>query len=54
MAVKATDPAGNIRTNTYQVTQSGATKTLTYDANGNLTGDGTKTYEWDAEDRLSP
>jgi hypothetical protein len=46
VAVKATDPAGNIRTNTYQVTQAGATKSFTYDPNGNLTGDGTKTYMW--------
>ena len=50
--VKATDPAGNVRTNNYQVSQSGATKTLTYDANGNLTSDGTRTYEWDALDQL--
>ena len=50
--VRATDPAGNVQINNYQVTQSGATKTLTYDANGNLTGDGTRTYEWDAGDQL--
>lgn len=40
-------------TNTYQVTVSGTAKTYTYDPNGNLTGDGTKTYEWDAENRLT-
>ena len=51
--VKATDPSGNIRTNTYQVSQSGTSKTLTYDANGNLTGDGTRVFEWDAENRLT-
>jgi RHS repeat-associated protein len=27
-------------------------RTLTYDLNGNLTGDGTNTYTWDARDRL--
>jgi RHS repeat-associated protein len=50
--VQATDPSGNVRTNTYEVTQTGATKNFSYDANGNLSGDGTKTYEWDAENRL--
>ena len=50
--VQATDPSGNVRTNTYQVSQSGTSKTFSYDANGNLTGDGTRTYEWDAVDRL--
>jgi len=34
------------------VTQSGGSKNLTYDANGNLTSDGTKTYDWNADDRL--
>ncbi len=29
-----------------------ATKSFTYDYNGNMTGDGTNTYEWDAENRL--
>ena len=50
--VQATDPSGNLRTNTYQVTLAGTTSNFTYDANGNLTADGTKTYDWDAEDRL--
>jgi RHS repeat-associated protein len=52
VTVQATDPSGNVRTNVYQVTQTGPTKTFTYDPNGNLTGDGVKTYEWDAENRL--
>jgi RHS repeat-associated protein len=52
VVVKATDPSGNTRTNTYQVTQAGTTTTYTYDANGNLTSDGTQAYEWDAENRL--
>jgi RHS repeat-associated protein len=43
----------NVRTNTYQLTVTGAGTTYTYDLNGNLTGDGTKTFEWDAEDRLT-
>jgi RHS repeat-associated protein len=53
VAVNATDPSGNTRTNTYQVTESGATKTLTYDANGSLTSDGTRTFEWDGANRLT-
>jgi len=53
VAVAATDPSGNMRTNTYQVSQSGSTTTYTYDANGNLAGDGTRTFEWDAENRLT-
>ena len=52
VVVAATDASGNTRTNTYQVSQSGATGSYTYDANGSLTGDGTKTYQWDAENRL--
>ena len=51
--VVATDASGNSRTNNYQVTvPSGVTKTLAYDVNGNLTSDGSKTYEWDAANRL--
>jgi RHS repeat-associated protein len=52
VVVAATDPSGNMRTNTYQLSQSGVPKTLTYDLDGNLTNDGTRTYEWDAENRL--
>ncbi len=52
VVVAATDASGNVRTNTYQVSQSGASKTLTYDSNGNLTGDGARSLEWDAENRL--
>ena len=43
----------NVRTNTYQLDVSGAGTTYSYDANGNLTGDGTRTFEWDAENRLT-
>lgn len=55
--VKATDPSGNPRTNTYRVTASGTTITYDYDDNGNLSskteGGTTTTYEWDAENRLT-
>ena len=53
MDVQATDYSGNTRTSTYQVTVSGATKSFTHDPNGNMTGDGTRTFEWDAENRLT-
>ena len=50
--VVATDVNGNSRTNNYQVTvPSGTTATLLYDLNGNLTNDGSKSYEWDAANR---
>jgi RHS repeat-associated protein len=52
VVVAATDPSGNTRTNTYELGQAGASTTFTYDANGNLIGDGSKTYEWDANNRL--
>jgi RHS repeat-associated protein len=51
--VKAADGAGNLRTNTYQVSISGSTRTLTYDDNGNLLSDGIRTYEWDPLDQLT-
>ena len=57
MAVAATDPAGNVRTNTYRVSASGAGASYTYDPNGNLTTktEGTDTwgYDWNAENQLT-
>ncbi len=50
--IQATDPSGNVRTATYQVSQIGPSTSYTYDANGNLTSDAARTYEWDAADRL--
>ncbi len=32
--------------------QAGADQTFTYDLNGNMTSDGNRTFEWDAENRL--
>jgi RHS repeat-associated protein len=54
--VTATDyasPTRNTRTNTYRVSQSGTPKSFTFDSNGNLTSDGSKTYTWDAGNRLA-
>jgi YD repeat-containing protein len=51
--VSATDavPTTKTNTNALSVTAS-ASSTLTWDANGNMTSDGTNTYKWDAENRL--
>lgn len=52
VAVIATDASGNSRTNNYQVNvPSGVNTTFVYDLNGNLTNDGSKTFEWDAANR---
>ncbi|MCU0252767.1 MAG: RHS repeat protein, partial [Vicinamibacterales bacterium] len=50
--IRATDPSGNAATATYEVDVTDAPKTFTYDANGNLTSDGTRTFEWDARNQL--
>ena len=53
VSVVATDTNGNVKTNNYQVTVStGSNRTFSYDLNGNMIDDGTKTYEWDAANRL--
>ena len=52
MTVAATDVSGNHSEQTYEVAQAGTGATLTYDANGNLAGDGTRSFTWDAENRL--
>lgn len=51
-AIRATDASGNAATATYEVDVTDAPKTFTYDANGNLTSDGTRTFEWDARNQL--
>ncbi len=49
----ATDVNNNTTTNCYNVSVTGSgSKTLVYDPNGNLTSDGTRTFEWDALNRL--
>ena len=56
--ITATDFAGHTSTNRYQivVTNNAVAKTLTYDANGNLstavTAITTNRYDWDGADRL--
>jgi RHS repeat-associated protein len=48
----AKDASGNTTTKQYEVSVTGSTKTFAYDANGNLTGDGSRTFEWDARNQL--
>jgi hypothetical protein len=49
--ITATDASGNTATARYEVDVSDAPKTFTYDANGNLTSDGTRSFEWDARNQ---
>jgi len=50
--IVAKDATGNTTTQQYEVDVAGTGKTFTYDANGNLTSDGTRTFEWDARNQL--
>ncbi len=52
VAITATDPSGNTATDQYQVDSTGPTRAFTYDANGNLTSDGSRSFEWDARNQL--
>jgi YD repeat-containing protein len=42
-----------VATAQYEVDVTNAPKTYTYDANGNLTFDGTRTFHWDARNQLA-
>lgn len=48
----ATDGSANTQTKTFEITNTGSSKTFTYDDNGNLTSDGERTFAWDARDQL--
>jgi RHS repeat-associated protein len=52
VTLAARDASGNQITQQYEVDASGSTSSYTYDANGNLTADGTKTYFWNALNQL--
>jgi hypothetical protein len=52
VTVDATDASGNVASKAYEVDSLGTGRTFTYDANGNLTADGTRTFEWDAHNQL--
>ena len=50
--LSATDPSGNKVTQQYEVDSTTEERTFTYDANGNLTTDDTRTFEWDGRNQL--
>lgn len=52
VTITATDPSGNAATAVFEVDQLGATTSFAYDANGNLTSDGARGFEWDARNQL--
>ena len=52
VTVTATDESGNSASQAYEVDVTDVPSSFVYDLNGNLTSHGTKSYEWDAEDRL--
>ena len=52
VGVRAVDANGNVTTINYQLNAAGTGASLTYDANGNLTSDGTRTFEWNARNQL--
>jgi RHS repeat-associated protein len=52
VTIQAVDPSGNVTNVQYDVTLSGTGRTFSYDANGNLTADGKRTFEWDARNQL--
>lgn len=52
VTVEAVDSSGNGTVANYQVGISASSRTFTYDANGNLTADGSRTFEWDARNQL--
>jgi RHS repeat-associated protein len=52
--VIATDVDGNVSTNRYQViVPPGGGSSYTYDLNGNLMSDGSRTFSWDAKDEMT-
>lgn len=50
--IVAKDASGNTTTRQYSVEVSGASRTFTFDPSGNLTSDGTRTFEWDAKNQM--
>src|SRR5206468_6883473 len=52
VTVSATDQNGNTSIANYDVAQPADATSFTYDANGNVTSDGARTFEWDAANNL--
>lgn len=54
ITVRATDANNNVAQKQWQITGViGTSASPTYDNNGNTTFDGTRTYTWDAKDRIT-
>jgi RHS repeat-associated protein len=53
LTIAATDSSGNTATALYEVDSTGSNQSLTYDANGNLTGDGLHSFDRDARQELT-
>ena len=51
--IVATNLNGYPTTNTFQVVIPPTSGSYTYDLNGNLTNDGTRTFEWDAKNEMT-
>jgi len=50
----AVDGSSNTKMNSYALSvNSATTSNLTFDLNGNMTNDGTNSYTWDAENRMT-
>lgn len=52
VTVQATDQGGQTTTKRWQFTVPAATRTFSYDANGNTLSDGPRTMTWDVKNRL--
>lgn len=53
-AASAVDGSSNTKSSIYQLSvNGGSASSLVFDLNGNMTSDGTNTFDWDAENRLS-
>jgi hypothetical protein len=51
--IVAKDASGNQTTKTYEIGVSGSGRTFTYDANGNLSDDGTRTFDWHSNNQIA-
>lgn len=52
VTIVAKDASGNTTSEQYEVDMAGSSESFSYDANGNLTADGTRVFEWDARNQL--
>ena len=52
ITVAARDASGNQTTQGFEVEVAGQARTFTHDANGNVTSDGSRSFEWDARNQL--